>query len=160
MNNLMFNNKYDVTLCALSLLLDHSKKEDQLFAAQCIWWLASIIQFTEILTYYQLYNIFPSDYLNNAIVTLTLSQSDKGLVVPEIEILILDITTEIAEQNFNQAAVHSSTKKLLPDYRDYHHNNKKRTIHTTQSETTFKNSCHSSLEVRFGKPWKRQMHIT
>jgi len=30
------NNKYNVILCTLSLLLDQFEKEDQLFAAQCI----------------------------------------------------------------------------------------------------------------------------
>jgi len=47
-----FNNKYNVILCALSLLPDRFHMEDQLFAAQYIWWLASIIQYMEILIYY------------------------------------------------------------------------------------------------------------
>jgi len=65
-----FNNEYDIILHALSLLLDHFEKDDQLFAAQWIWWLASIIQFTEILTYYRHYKIFPSDFITDLVVAL------------------------------------------------------------------------------------------
>jgi len=49
MKDLKFNNQYDVILWTLSLFLDRFEKKDQLFAAQCTWWLASIIQFIEIL---------------------------------------------------------------------------------------------------------------
>jgi len=57
------NNEYDVIVYTLSVLLDRLETEDQLSAAQCIWWLASIIQFTEILIYYRRYKVFPSDYV-------------------------------------------------------------------------------------------------
>jgi len=57
-----FNNNNYSTLFALSLLLDRFEKEDQLFATQCGWWLASIIQSTEILLCDQNYKIFPSEY--------------------------------------------------------------------------------------------------
>jgi hypothetical protein len=36
-----------------------------MLAAQCIWWLASIIQFAEIFINYEYYTIFPSEYINN-----------------------------------------------------------------------------------------------
>ena len=87
-----FNNDYDVILWAVSALLDRFNKEDKLFAAQCIWWLASIIQFTEILSYYQgiiqfteilsyyqVYKIFPSDYVEDLVLTLNKYLSDNCL---------------------------------------------------------------------------------
>jgi len=73
-----FNNEYDVILCALSLLLDHFEKDNQLFAPQCIWWLASIIQFTKILIYYCHHKIFTSDYINNLVVSPVLNQAPEG----------------------------------------------------------------------------------
>ena len=65
----MFNNEYDIILCALSLFLDHFEEEDQVFAAQCIWWIAGIMQFTEILTYYRHSKVFPSEYVANLLIT-------------------------------------------------------------------------------------------
>lgn len=47
-----FDKEYDVLLFAVSSLLDQFKNEERLFAAQCIWLLASIIQYTEILIFY------------------------------------------------------------------------------------------------------------
>jgi len=79
-----FNNEYDVILWTIFLLLDRFEKEDQLFTAQCIWWLASMIQFMEILIYYRHYQIFPSDYVINCVVTpLSGSQGNK---IPEGDI--------------------------------------------------------------------------
>jgi len=157
MNNLEFNNKYNVKLCTLSLLPDRFEMEDQLFSAECIWLLASIIQFTEISTYYQIYNIFPSEYLYKISVTPTLSQSHERLLVPESQIPILDITTEIVEHNSNQAAaVVSSRKKLDHDCRDNRRNNEKRTIPTTRSRTSFQNQGPLNTKGEFGKRCGRQ----
>jgi len=47
-----FNNDYDIIGCAFALLLRRFEEEDNWFAAQCIWWLASIIQYIEILKYH------------------------------------------------------------------------------------------------------------
>jgi len=77
--------------CVRSLLLDWFKKANQLFAAQCIWWLASIIQFTEVLIYYHQYNIFPSDYIKNLRVTPSPDKPANRLLIPESDILELDI---------------------------------------------------------------------
>jgi len=44
MTEYKFNNEYNVILYTLSLLLDCFESEDQHFAAQYTWWLASIIQ--------------------------------------------------------------------------------------------------------------------
>jgi len=65
MNDRHFNNKYDEILWTFSPLLDRFEKEDQLFPAQSIWWIASVIQFTEILTYYRHYKISPGDSVRN-----------------------------------------------------------------------------------------------
>jgi hypothetical protein len=58
----LFTNDHDIIICIFSRLLDGFEKNDQLFAAQCIWWLAHLIQWTEVLTYYRHYRIFPSEY--------------------------------------------------------------------------------------------------
>jgi len=63
------NNEYDIRMCAIFELLDRFETEEQLFAAQCICWLASIILFTEILIYNHHYQIFPSDYVIIFVVT-------------------------------------------------------------------------------------------
>jgi len=49
----MFDNEYDIVLFVLSSLREEYKKEDRLFAAQCIWWLAGIIQYTELWIFYR-----------------------------------------------------------------------------------------------------------
>jgi len=63
------NNKYVIILFALSALLDRFEIKDWLFAAKCILWLAIIIQVTEIVSYYRHYEIFPSEYVNDWVVT-------------------------------------------------------------------------------------------
>jgi len=74
-----FNNEHDMIIFALSAILDQLEKKDQLFAAQCVWWLASIIQDTNMLLFYRRYNIFPSYYVMNCIVTLT-SEANNGVL--------------------------------------------------------------------------------
>jgi len=87
-----FNKEYDIILCALLLLLDRFEKEDQLFVTQSIWWLASIIQVTEILTHYRHYKIFPSDYVANIVVTPSPMQDTAQSLVLQSEILVLDLS--------------------------------------------------------------------
>lgn len=78
MKDQTFANEYDIIVCALALLLRQFEKEDKWFAAQCIWWLVSIIQYTEILKYHLEYNTYPSVYLRDCIVTPLQHQEDKG----------------------------------------------------------------------------------
>jgi len=91
-----FDNDYDMLLWAFSTLLDRFEKADKLFAAQCIWWLASIIQLSEILSYYRQYTIFPSEYLRECIVTPLPATSQRN-IKPEDEIAEISITS--AEDN-------------------------------------------------------------
>lgn len=113
-HDLTFNNKYNVILLTLSKLLDCFKKQDQLFAAHCVWWLASIIQFTEVLIYYRQYKIFLSDYLNNLVVT-PLDQCREIInKVPDSDISDLQLDFNLSPE----LAVNSSMKKLLPSYRN------------------------------------------
>jgi hypothetical protein len=58
----VFTNDHDIIIFIFSRFIDDFEKNDQLFAAQCIWWLANLIQFTEVLTYFRHYRIFPSEY--------------------------------------------------------------------------------------------------
>ena len=50
MPTIEFNNEYDVILWTLSRLIEGFEKKNNLFAGQCIWVLACIIEFTEILS--------------------------------------------------------------------------------------------------------------
>ena len=60
MTKYTFDNEYDVIIFALSIILDQLEWKDHLFATQCIWWLASIIQYSDILLFYRRHKIFPS----------------------------------------------------------------------------------------------------
>jgi len=73
-----FNHDYDIITDALFLLIQRFRKEDNTFGAQCIWWLASIIQYTEILKYYFEYQVFASDYVRDSIRTPLLHQDDSS----------------------------------------------------------------------------------
>jgi len=113
-----FNTKYYIILCAFSLLLDCFTKEEQLFAAQCVWWLASIIEFTDILTYHHHCKIFPLDYLNNVVVTPLPGCSNQRLSVPETNVPALDISTDTLDNISNwDFRSHSSWNELLPNLR-------------------------------------------
>jgi len=95
-----FNDKYEVILCALWLILDCSDMEDRVFAAMCIWWLASIIQFTDILLYYRHTKIFPPDYLND-LVFMPLEQTHRNpCSIPDSENTKLTLNSILVlEQN-------------------------------------------------------------
>jgi len=100
-----FNNKYEVILPTVSLLLDRFETEDQLFAAHSVQWLASILQFTEILIYYQQYKIFPSNYISNCEMPPLPIWAPEGTMIPE-----WDISTMTVDENLD-SAVYTSWKK-------------------------------------------------
>lgn len=158
MNNLKFNIIYDVILCFWTLLLDCFEKEESLFVVQCIWWLASIVQFTEIRTYYLLYRIFPSDYIKKTMVTPLLRRSVEGSSVRESGIPSWDITTDITEHSPDPAvAIYSSREKLLPGFRS-----NKPVINLNHSRRIFwnQNLSNMELEARLGKPSTKQREQT
>jgi len=108
------NNEYNVILCRHSLLLDLFEKEDHLFAAQCISWVVSIIQFTEILIYYRHYHIFPSDYVKDLVLTPLPCQSPLKEIVPESEIPELDLAEEISIESSEESYIEHLSKKKFP----------------------------------------------
>jgi len=127
-------NDYDILLCALSLVLDRFEKEDQSFAAQCIWWLASIIHFTEILIYYRHDKIFPSDYVKDLVVTQPTYQSILEEIVPESDISELDLCEEICIDSLRNSYIeHLLRKKFLSEEPRKHPSNI-----TTRSGKVFK----------------------
>jgi len=123
-----FNNEYDTILCALSILQDRFERDVQLFAPPCIWWLASIFQFTEILIYYRHYNLFPPEYVNSLRASPVSNPGIADSIIPQSEISMLDI-------NDSDTQVHSGGSDLLPNYRG----KKQCLIHTTRSRNIFKN---------------------
>jgi len=78
--------------------------DDNIFATQCIWWLASVIQYTERLKYYFEYQLFPSDYLRDCTVTPLINPVVNRSIVSEFIIpdlnrnYLSDIEQEILQQ--------------------------------------------------------------
>jgi len=123
MTEYKFDNEYDVILFTLFIILDQLERKDQIFAAQCIWWLASIIQYTEILLFYRQYKIFPSYYVKNCIVT-RLPEVNQS-VQPEREIPKLELAEAITEDS-----EHPTLQRNLATIRT--------TIRSTRSGRVFK----------------------
>jgi len=95
MKDLKFNNEYDMIIFTLFKLLDHFEKQDELFAGQFIWWLASIIQFTKMLIYYWHYKIFPSAYING-LITITLEYPlSSSNIVPDSKVPEFQLDTDV-----------------------------------------------------------------
>jgi len=96
MNERKFTNDYDIIVYAFSLLIRRFQREDNIFAAQCIWWLASIIQYTEILRFYFEYQVFPSTYVRDCIVSPLPEKISEESIIPDSDIpeLQLDSDTE------------------------------------------------------------------
>jgi len=86
-----FINEYDIILCGLSSLPDRFNQEYHLFVGQCIRWLASIIQFKEILIHYHHYKIFLLEYVKNWAVMPLPNEEEAGIGFPESNIPILNI---------------------------------------------------------------------
>ena len=151
-----FNNDYDIIVCAFSLFLWQFQKENNYFAAQCIWWVGSIIQYTEILRFHLKYNIFPSDYIRNCTVSLLPSQIHKETIVPESE-------TSISDLNHNSDIEEES---LQSEFRSTPQFNKQKQLYTMRSGWVFKNKPKYQdptiieVEQRFGKQSKMQRRCT
>jgi len=102
-----FHNDYNIIVCAISLLLRQFQKEDNIFAAQCIWWLASIIRYTEISKFYLEYQIFPSDYIRDCVISPLPNQDMKERIFPDSDIPDLDL----AEEVFAESLIAGSNRK-------------------------------------------------
>jgi len=151
-----FHNDNNIITYTLFLLIQRFRKEDNIYAAQCIWWLASIIQYTEILKYYVDYQVFPSDYVRDCIVTPLLHHDHSGAIVPDSEIpaLNLNCDSDIEDQ--------SAEEGLQIDFRI----NKRNKLNTTRSGQIFKNKLIYKeptileLEQLFSKQSKKQRRRT
>jgi hypothetical protein len=87
-----FNNEHDIVVWTLSYLLHRFEDSRNLFAAQCVWWVASLIQLTDILVYYHRYNIFPSEYQNQFEESSVSNTRKSPEIVPERDIPPLELT--------------------------------------------------------------------
>jgi len=151
-----FTNDYDIVACAFTLLLPWFQQDDEHFAAHCIWWLASIIRYMEILKFHLEYNAYPSAYIKDCIVTPLLSQVDNGTTVPESDIPALDLD------------LNSDTEEpIIPEaIRSSQPNNKQKQLNTTRSGIVFKNKPQyweptlPELEQCFGKQSKNPRSCT
>jgi len=109
------NNEYHLVLFTLSIHLDQFEKEDQSFAAQCVWWLASIIQFMEILIYYRHYKLFPSEVVQDCVVTRLPDRSSGRESVSKNDIPEMNLPQEIhLDSPQIDYTEHLSRKKFLP----------------------------------------------
>lgn len=142
-----FNNEHNVILCSVSILLDRFERENQLFAAQCTWWLASIIQFTEVLIYYRHYEIFPSDYIKNLVVTPLLDWLPSEEMNSESNIAQLNFATVIITPAKGSYIEHPSRKKYLPKEL-----NNNLSIDRTRSGKVFKPERLKQKDLRKGYP--------
>ena len=112
-------NEYNIIIDPSSCLLDHFQMEDTLFAAQWIWWLASIIQYTEVLIYYRVYTTIPSEYIRDCVVKQLPQQATEETIISDIDIPASDIDddsdqTELNSDIYSDIEVHSSRSKLIP----------------------------------------------
>ena len=69
--------------------------DDQLCAAQHIWWRGSIIQPTETLSDYRYYKIFPSDHIRNCNVTALASPRPGQSIIPASQNPVLDLNDNL-----------------------------------------------------------------
>jgi len=151
-----FTNEYDIIVCTLALLLRWFQQEDNLFAAQCIWWLASIIQYTEILKFHLQYNTYPSIYVKDLKVTPLICHIDKRDLIEETNIpeLDLDHTSDTVEET------------PIPQLGSVLRNTHQKNLNTTRSGRVFKNKSTYrepsilELEQRFWKQSKQQRKST
>ena len=156
MTERLFANNYDIIMCALSLLIRQFQKEENIFAAQCIRWLASIIQYMEILRFLLGYQTYPSEYIRNWIVTPLPNQDNEGTIIPVSDIPALDLNS-----NFNTDRL-SSQEEISFNYPI----RRQISLNATQSGRVFKNEpkCWEptmlELEQRFGKRSEKQRRRT
>jgi len=115
MDDFGFNSEYNMILFALSALLDPFEMDYQLFVVQCSEWLASIIQCTEILTYYRCYTVFPSEYMNNLGVTQLVSDTMIAPLSSKDDIPHFDFSMDVS----NEFPRQQSLAGLLELYFDY-----------------------------------------
>jgi hypothetical protein len=62
-----FNNEHDILIWSFSYPIRRFEDSQNLFAAQCVWWLVSLTNLTDLVEYYCHYRTFPSDYNNHVI---------------------------------------------------------------------------------------------
>jgi len=115
MTDKKFANDHDIIGYTFVLLIQQFQKEDNIFAAQCTWWLASIIQYTEILKFYLEYQVFPSEYVSDLVVTPLPDRVFKEKVVLDNNISELDLAEEnLAISSEKDYINHLLRKKFLP----------------------------------------------
>jgi len=110
-----FSNDYNIIVYAFALLIRRFQKADNIFAAQCIWWLASIVQYTEILKFYFEYQVFPSEYVRDLVVTPLPVQSSQEEIFFEDNISELNLAeANIEKSSKGNYIEHPSREKFLP----------------------------------------------
>jgi len=109
-----FDNDSDITVYAFSLLIRRFNKEDNIFAARCIWWLASIIQYTEIFKFYLESQIFPSTNVKDCVVTPHPKRVPEETIIPDSDIadLQLGLDTEYRSKSTSQDI--AEERSILP----------------------------------------------
>jgi len=120
-----------------------------------IWWLASIIQFTEILSYYGHYKIFPLDYSKDFVVTpLTQPNPDKELSFnSDISLIVISDDSEkpsLQSESEQAITVHWTRSKLLPQNRTSGSANSN-TTHSGKIFNKYQEPTNQQLLARFGK---------
>jgi len=75
--SITFQNEADIILWTLAMLLVTFEEQQYLFAAQCIWWIAALVQLDPALKYLINHRKFPSD--------ITRVNAERESIRPSIE---------------------------------------------------------------------------
>jgi len=88
-----FDNEYDILIWTFSYLLHRFEDSKNVFAAQCIWWIAGLVELTDVLVYFHRYNIFPSEYHNQLKESSTNNKRDSPTTGQNRDISPLDLAS-------------------------------------------------------------------
>jgi hypothetical protein len=140
-----FDNEYDVLLFGFSILIDWFSGDNNLFAAQCIWWIASLIGCTNVLRYYRQYKTFPSKHAetqNNTTEIIT----ERNLGIPNSDIPELDLN-QVSEDS--ESSLDSSDNDVVSSTEQFLQRSQEERLQLTEESMTDSSNIHSSSLSRF-----------
>jgi len=135
------DNEYNIMMFASSSLRDWFEKDYWLLAAKCIWWVVSIIQFTEILINYRHYKLFPSEVIRDCYVTPLPQTASKKMAIPESDIRLFDIGHDSDCEGYLSQAT------ILPRNRP---SKLSSTTHSGNLSKNYREAMNLQLQARFG----------
>jgi len=129
-----FDNNYNIIVCAFSLLITHFVEEDNIFAAQCIWWLASIIQYTKIFKFYLEYQIFPWVYVRDCVVTPLPKKVPEETLIPDSNIPEIQLESDMDDWSETIKQDVAEARSILPNVQRTHSGRIVKPVHLSNQE--------------------------